>query len=407
MRQSRDSSRPAASSSGRLGEVQVFQHKTGELELIAPLSQHHIVVGRNADAAICLDHETVSRNHAELICGPFGQWWVHDLESTNGTYVNGSRVRDRLLNPGDAIRIGRFVLYLKLPEQRPRVDTHHPEERSEHIPPSRPSTWTRPPSGSRPELTTVMALPVGAPREISAAHLARTITLRKQLMGIEDARGRLELVCDFIVADEFPSHSAAIVRLHGPEDPRLVVPPRSRTGSPALSELSRTVLHALWNTRDSVVATNLDEGEQASITPAQSKRRRKLTLPRQERALAVVACPLAEDEERIDSLYVELPGPYGTDEWRTLLALIADAYSQVELVWEMRDHVRSSAFVERELEMARQIQDGLIPTQTQFPHLEVAIGYEPSRWVGGDYVDAVVLADRRILLAIADVCGKG
>ncbi|HQK17992.1 MAG TPA: FHA domain-containing protein [Polyangiaceae bacterium] len=64
------------------------------------LSGSHLILGRNPQAQIVLDHTTVSRSHAELVFDPFGRWWVHDLRSTNGTYVNGSLVEERMLNPG-------------------------------------------------------------------------------------------------------------------------------------------------------------------------------------------------------------------------------------------------------------------------------------------------------------------
>ena len=53
----------------------------------------HLVVGRNPQAQIILDHTTVSRSHAELVHDPFGRWWIHDLRSTNGTYVNGRELQ--------------------------------------------------------------------------------------------------------------------------------------------------------------------------------------------------------------------------------------------------------------------------------------------------------------------------
>ena len=76
-------------------------------------------------------------------------------------------------------------------------------------------------------------------------------------------------------------------------------------------------------------------------------------------------------------------------------------------MWDMRHQVRQNAIVEGELEMACQIQTGLVPKQFCAPGLELAFGFEPCRWVGGDYVDALMLPDGRVLLAIADVCGKG
>lgn len=73
----------------------------------------------------------------------------------------------------------------------------------------------------------------------------------------------------------------------------------------------------------------------------------------------------------------------------------------------VRCHNRVAASVERELELARQIQHRLVPDSARFPQLEVAVGFEPCSWVGGDYADTLPLADGRVLIAVADVCGKG
>src|SRR5690349_7895403 len=63
----------------------------------------HTLIGRAPNLPIILDHDTVSRRHAELFCDPFGRWWIRDLESTNGTTVNGERVTERVLSPGDRL----------------------------------------------------------------------------------------------------------------------------------------------------------------------------------------------------------------------------------------------------------------------------------------------------------------
>jgi sigma-B regulation protein RsbU (phosphoserine phosphatase) len=63
--------------------------------------------------------------------------------------------------------------------------------------------------------------------------------------------------------------------------------------------------------------------------------------------------------------------------------------------------------VEYDLEQARRIQFRLVPRDLSVPGLEVAVGFQPCRWVGGDYTDAAVLPDGRVFLGIADVCGKG
>lgn len=62
---------------------------------------------------------------------------------------------------------------------------------------------------------------------------------------------------------------------------------------------------------------------------------------------------------------------------------------------------------EEELERAQRIQANLIPRDVEIQGLDVAIGFEPCYWVGGDYADAVPMPDGRVLLIVCDVCGKG
>ena len=67
------------------------------------------LIGRSTEA-IPLRDDSVSRRHAELTPDE-GRWWVRDLESTNGTFINDVPVLDRTaLAPGDRIRCGDTVL---------------------------------------------------------------------------------------------------------------------------------------------------------------------------------------------------------------------------------------------------------------------------------------------------------
>jgi hypothetical protein len=65
--------------------------------------------GRDGGNEILLDGATVSRKHAEFHRQGAG-YTVSDLDSLNGTYVNGERVRTAALAPDDEIRIGRYRL---------------------------------------------------------------------------------------------------------------------------------------------------------------------------------------------------------------------------------------------------------------------------------------------------------
>jgi serine phosphatase RsbU (regulator of sigma subunit) len=127
-------------------------------------------------------------------------------------------------------------------------------------------------------------------------------------------------------------------------------------------------------------------------------------------AVCAVACPLragGSESEPTDVLYVTFPPQYGTGEWLAVAALAAEQFRLAESAWDARLRAQAHAMVERELEKAREIQQRLVPSDPAFPGLDANIGFYPCRWVGGDYVDVALAPDGRVLLAVADVCGKG
>ncbi len=69
-------------------------------------------IGRDLSNTIVLADPTISASHS-LVSLREGRWWVEDLNSRNGTYVNGARiVRPQIANPGDVIGVGRIQLRL-------------------------------------------------------------------------------------------------------------------------------------------------------------------------------------------------------------------------------------------------------------------------------------------------------
>jgi hypothetical protein len=68
-----------------------------------------LLIGRHAGCDVVLGDDTVSRRHARLVFRD-GKWIVHDLNSTNGTAVNGSYVGRCELCPGDQLVLGEECL---------------------------------------------------------------------------------------------------------------------------------------------------------------------------------------------------------------------------------------------------------------------------------------------------------
>lgn len=75
--------------------------------------------GRLATLELPLDDSSVSRRHAEVRLAAPGQWVVRDLESTNGTYVNGVRLAagsDHPIKSRDVVQFGKVALMVELVE---------------------------------------------------------------------------------------------------------------------------------------------------------------------------------------------------------------------------------------------------------------------------------------------------
>jgi pSer/pThr/pTyr-binding forkhead associated (FHA) protein len=72
-----------------------------------PLEALETLIGRNPTTDITLLDEGISREHAIIQYDPDSdEYSVEDLQSTNGTKVNGKRVRSAVLQSGDEVQIG-------------------------------------------------------------------------------------------------------------------------------------------------------------------------------------------------------------------------------------------------------------------------------------------------------------
>jgi len=79
-----------------------------------PLAASELTIGRSEDNAVRVEGMLVSRHHARIV-RQGNDYVLYDLESMNGTYVNGRRIAHHVLQPGDQILIGPAVLAFQVP----------------------------------------------------------------------------------------------------------------------------------------------------------------------------------------------------------------------------------------------------------------------------------------------------
>lgn len=78
-----------------------------------PLGRRGVIIGRRRTSDIRIEDTNVSRVHASIDCVG-EEYFLTDLGSTNGTYVNGARINKRKLAAGDLVRIGTTILEFKV-----------------------------------------------------------------------------------------------------------------------------------------------------------------------------------------------------------------------------------------------------------------------------------------------------
>ncbi|MBX3231551.1 MAG: sigma 54-interacting transcriptional regulator [Labilithrix sp.] len=77
-------------------------------------------IGKANDNDLVLGDDTVSRHHCEILRAPDGLH-VRDLESTNGTKIDGTRVREATLQPGNVLKVGEVEIHFRPAAQKVEV----------------------------------------------------------------------------------------------------------------------------------------------------------------------------------------------------------------------------------------------------------------------------------------------
>jgi diguanylate cyclase (GGDEF)-like protein len=95
-----------------------------ELGRRVQLSGAPFEIGRSSSNDLFIDQESISRHHARISFDGTS-YFIADLGSTNGTYVNDELVREQRLRDGDQVRIGRSILKFMTGEN---VEVHYHEE---------------------------------------------------------------------------------------------------------------------------------------------------------------------------------------------------------------------------------------------------------------------------------------
>lgn len=101
-------------SSRQVSPLNLTIQTSGESSQTLQFTQGDVLIGRDPECEILLDDATISARHARL-AHHHNQWWIEDLQSTNGTKLNDETVQTATIVVNrDTIRCGQTVIIVNL-----------------------------------------------------------------------------------------------------------------------------------------------------------------------------------------------------------------------------------------------------------------------------------------------------
>lgn len=368
-----------------------------------PLERASIVLGRHPQCDLVLESASVSRQHVKITAHE-GSYYLQDLNSRNGTYLNGKLVtQSQLLKDGDEIGICdlSFVFHPNVPEANlstASLPRRTAEEQATLVDDEKPSngsvvmTKVDLSSGS-----TGLSLQVNTSAKLRALleisqNLSRTLELGEVLPKLLDSLFKI-----FLQADR------GFIVLKDPRTGRLVpkaVKCRCADETEVL-RISRTIVHSVMESKQAILSA--DAASDSRFDMAESIVDFKIR--------SMMCAPLVTGEG--DALGVIQIDTNDHRKWfnREDLDVLAGVACQAAFAVEnaqLHDMAMREQAIRRELAVAHEVQRGFLPAGSpQLPNYEFFEFYEPASALGGDYYDYVELPRGRLAVVLGDVSGKG
>jgi phosphoserine phosphatase RsbU/P len=340
------------------------------------------VLGRQADCSICLPAKAVSRQHVQLVSTPTG-YQVEDLDSSNGTFLNGSRLAPRTRVPvteRDTFEVGPYTFSLR-PSPTPTVTEPNLIIREKVSAVSLNQSVYGPDAAQK--LQTVL--------EISQS-LARTLEVEALVDKLLEQLMRL-----------FPQADRGMVLLGEPD--RLVVRgQRCRHQEDATTHpYSRTIVKKALEEGIGILSDDVrgDDRFKGSTTITSLEIRSLLCVPL-----------IGVDEKRLGVVQLDRTRSgraFKIDDLQLLTTIgmqVAVVLDNAALHQEVLDEQR----FKQELALAREIQQSYLPTDFndfRKQGLDVFGCVHPARQVSGDLYDLMLGKDGSLAFFVGDVSGKG
>ena len=374
----------------------------GELGRLYDVEGARAVVGRSPECDVVLDEAAVSRHHA-VITRDAGDFFIEDLGSRNGTFVNGQRIANRApLREGDRVLICDLTFEFR--SREPVSSLAGPQ-----IGDSTLARWqededdesglsgvmaTFDLSGSQSvnwQLSAKPEVKLAALVEIST-NLGKTLSVKEILPKILDSLFKI-----FVQADR----GFVVMR---PEPDAPLVPVAVKTRRPSDEEevrISRTIVQQAMDGRKAILSADATRDERFNMAESISDFHIR----------SLICAPLLDSNEQpLGVIQVDTSNQrsrFNDEDLEVLAGVASQAAIAIDNA-KMHEIAVTQRALQRDLELAHRVQRALLPdgppTVTGYHFFDY---YRAANQVGGDYYDYSPLADGRFGVVVADVAGKG
>lgn len=350
-----------------------------------PITSDIFTFGRSRRNELVLDAPGISRRHGRLVRTEDGWWWVEDLSSTNGILVCGELRTKHKLKEEDVITVGGFELTFSM--------TNPPKPTSAY----RPADLTIVDTMPRGEAT--VERPASGMSVTDNARLIALYEMTKRLMGRRDVIGLIDEAANALIRSlgvEMLVFGLSPDPEPGPD--QIVVRPHHMEGAEV--KISRSVLSRALEAQRAVLIRDTSSDHDLML-------QHSIVSGHIHSALCV---PLVSDAGSIGFIYMdnrEMVQSYTEEDLDFASAIGAMVGAAIENA-RLYEAQLIKERLETELAGARRVQEAILPSS--WPELEgwdIYGEHTPCNEVGGDFHDALLSADGRIWMTVADVSGKG
>lgn len=363
----------------------VIRTPDGGVKTVA-VDRPNIVLGRSPrEAELCYpEDQGLSRRHLAFERSG-GSLVIRDLQSKNGTLVNGIRINGPTkIEPGDRVTAGHLVITF-----------------AESVPSASNETvvFTDAASDSPSSSTVITSLEGLLEKSASSdSAAASNEVLRAQALAVASR----ELAVDRPLADLFPvimdQSIQAVGALRGVlmciENGELAAKESRGEGFRISSHVRDRVIQS----KQSLLVRDTElEGFSENVSIVEQNVR------------SFMAVPLQTKDKVIGLIYLDSSHvrEFTKQDLNLLTVMASIAAIRIENA-RLGEVERAERMIQKELDQAADIQQGLLPSEPpRVPGLELA-GYNAAcRTVGGDYYDFFLRPDGKVAIVVADVAGKG